>query len=67
MILMVYNKLVCKEFLLPNLHDVDYEIRLYQDIFHIKRDVELSLENSSRGWEIVSVETYYIKYPSKPR
>ena len=61
MILMVYNKLVCKEFLLPNLHDVDYEIRLYQDIFHIKRDVELSLENSSRGWEIVSGETYYIK------
>ncbi len=61
MILMVYNKLVCKEFLLPNLHDVDYRIRLYHDIFQIKKDVEIFLENSSKGWEIISTEEYYIK------
>lgn len=61
MILMVYNRQVCKEFLIPNLHDVDYTIPLYRDIFHLKKDVEIQLENSAIGWEIVSGETYYIK------
>lgn len=61
MILMVYNRQVCKEFLIPNLHDADYSLHLYQDIFHLKRDVDLHLENSLKGWEIVSGETCLIK------
>lgn len=61
MILMIYDKQVCKEFLLPNLHDVDYKIYLYREIFRLKQDIELSLENSSKGWEIVSTEAYYVK------
>lgn len=58
---MVYSKLVCKEFLLPNLHDVDYKINLYSNIFHLRKDVEICLENSTKGWEIISTEAYQIK------
>lgn len=61
MILMVYNKQICKEFLLPNIHDADHAIYLHHDIYRLKKDVEIRLENSSQGWEIVSSEDYYIK------
>lgn len=61
MILMVYNTQICKEFLLPNLHDADYTIYLRRDVYRLKKDVEIKLENSSRGWEILSDGEYRIK------
>ncbi|MCB6415386.1 type VII secretion protein EssC [Faecalimonas umbilicata] len=61
MILMVYNTQICKEFLLPNLHDEDYTIYLRRDIYRLRRDVELKLENSAKGWELLSGESYQIK------
>lgn len=61
MILLIYNRQVCKEFLIPNLHDADYTIPLRRDIFQIRQNTELRLENSSSGWEIVSGDTYYVK------
>lgn len=36
MILMVYNTQICKEFLLPNLHDADYTIYLRRDIYQLR-------------------------------
>ena len=60
MILMIYNKQVCKEFLLPNLHNVDYELILNQEIFSSRKDLKLQLENSQRGWEIVETSDYKI-------
>lgn len=61
MILMVYNTQICKEFLLPNVHDADYTICLRRNIYHLKQDVELKLENSSEGWEILRGEDYQVK------
>lgn len=53
MILMVYNTQICKEFLLPNVHDTDYTICLNRDSYHLRKDIELKLEKSIRGWEIL--------------
>ncbi|MEZ3487901.1 MAG: type VII secretion protein EssC [Lachnospiraceae bacterium] len=61
MILMVYNSQICREFLLPNLHDADHTIRLRRDICRLRRDMELKLENSSGGWELVGGKEYQIK------
>ena len=61
MILMVYNTQICKEFLLPNVHDADYTIHLRRDIYQLKQDVELKLENSSGGWELLKGEDYQIE------
>ena len=61
MILMVYNKQICKEFLLPNIHDADHTIYLHHDIYRLKKDLEIRLENSDRGWELVSTADYYVK------
>jgi S-DNA-T family DNA segregation ATPase FtsK/SpoIIIE len=61
LILMVYNKQICKEFLLPNIHDADHTIYLHHDIYRLKKDLEIRLENSDRGWEIVSTADYYVK------
>lgn len=61
MILMVYNTQICKEFLLPNLHDADYTIYLRRDIYQLRQDVILKLENSSKGWELIGSEGYQIK------
>lgn len=61
MILMVYNTQICKEFLLPNLHDADDTICLRKDIYRLHKDIELKLENSSKGWELLEGEDYQIK------
>ena len=61
MIIMVYNSQICKEFLLPNLHNADYTIHLRRDIYHLKNDVRLRLENSVCGWELSDDETYQVK------
>lgn len=61
MILMVYNRRVCKEFLIPNLHDADYALLLYREIFQLKKDIEVRMENSMIGWEIVSGDAYVVK------
>ncbi|MDD2980440.1 MAG: type VII secretion protein EssC [Hespellia sp.] len=62
MILMVYNKQVCKEFLLPNMHDADYEIRLHHDRFHLRQDVTLKLEITDAGWCLCNSQEYFLKY-----
>lgn len=67
MILMVYNTQICKEFLLPNLHDADHTIYLRRDIYRLKHDVELKLENSSRGWEFLGDRDYQIKVEGEYR
>lgn len=61
MILMVYNKGVCKEFLLPNIHDADYTLVLHRNLYGFLQDIHLKLENSSLGWELVSDREYRIR------
>lgn len=61
MILMVYNTQICKEFLLPNLHDADYTIRLERKVYRLQRDIELKLERSVEGWTILGDEDYRIE------
>lgn len=61
MILMVYNKQICKEFLLPNIHNADYELLLERQIFSFEKDLELKLQNSQKGWELISTPDYSIR------
>ena len=52
MILMIYNRKMCSEFLLPNLHDSDYEIVLPGREYGLAQGMELSLEVTPEGWSI---------------
>lgn len=61
MILMVYNKQICKEFLLPNIHNADYELTLERQIFSFEQDLSLKLQNSQKGWELISTSDYDIR------
>ena len=61
MILMVYNAQICKEFLLPNLHDADHTIFLRRDIYRMRKDIELRLEITAGRWELISSDDYQIK------
>lgn len=61
MILMMYNQKVCKEFLLPNIHDADETIYLPHNIFGLKKDLVLYLEKSMRGWELKTHGEYEIE------
>ena len=53
MLLIIYNKKICREYLLPSIHDADYCIELSQREFGIKSDVRVTLQRSQRGWEFV--------------
>ena len=54
MLLIIYNKSISKEILLPNLHDADYKVELKANELNMKEDVNLYLEQSIRGWELVT-------------
>ncbi len=61
MILMVYNKQICKEFLLPNIHNADYELTLERQIFSFEKDLRLQLQNSQKGWKLISTPDYSVR------
>lgn len=64
MILMIYNSQVCKEFLLPNIYNADYQIRMYQDVFGLRKDVTVNLEVTKDGWHLHKSEAYDLKFQS---
>lgn len=62
MILMIYSSNACREFLLPNIHDADYELRLDKENFRLSKSVKVNLEVTAEGWRIQKSEAYYLKY-----
>ena len=53
MLLIIYNKTICKEIILPNIHDADYKVELRAGELDMKTDIEIFLEQSIRGWMMV--------------
>lgn len=41
MILLIYNKKICREELLPNIYDTDYRVRLHRSIYNLQEDITL--------------------------
>ena len=54
MILMVYNRRQCREFLLPNLRNADYEIQLPWQEYGLTRRGPICLEVTEKGWVLDS-------------
>ena len=45
MVLMVYNDQICKEILMPNLFNTDYQVRLSARDYGLRADIVLKLES----------------------
>lgn len=60
MILIIYNKKMCSEVLLPNLHDSDYTVVINADLYGLKKDLELSLEITEEKWKIQQADSYTV-------
>lgn len=60
MILMIYNRKLCREFLLPSLHNSDYEILLDEGQYGFPRGIVLSLEATEEGWYLNTTEQYHL-------
>lgn len=61
MILMVYNRRQCREFLLPNLRNADYEILLPWQEYGLTRRGPICLEVTKKGWVLDSTEDYQVR------
>ena len=60
MILMVYNDQICKEILMPNVFNADYQIRLSAKDYRLSADIVLKLERGGKDWTLVSTKDYWI-------
>ena len=60
MVLMVYNDQICKEILMPNLFNTDYQVRLSARDYGLRADIVLKLERGGRDWTLVSTADYWI-------
>ena len=60
MILLIYNEMVCREELLPNVYDTDYRVRLHKSIYSLHDDITLQLERTAVGWTLRSAQNYQV-------
>ena len=60
MILLIYNEMVCREELLPNVYDTDYRVRLHKSIYSLHDDITLQLERTAAGWTLRSGQDYQV-------
>ena len=60
MVLIIYNDQICKEILMPNMFNADYQIRLGASDYGLKEDIVLKLERGESEWKIVSTSEYWI-------
>lgn len=60
MILLIYNEMVCREELLPNVYDTDYRVRLHKSIYSLHDDITLQLERTAVGWTLRSAWDYQV-------
>lgn len=60
MVLIIYNDQICKEILMPNMYNTDYQIRLDASDYGLKKDVVLKLERGESEWKIVGTSEYWI-------
>lgn len=60
MILVVYGTDVYKEYVLPNIINIDYSVALEAGIFHLKEDLDLLLEAGEKGWKFRKSEEYQL-------
>ena len=52
MILMIYQKDAFKEYLLPNVNNIDDSVLLDKEIFHTRNNIRLLLEITNHQWTI---------------
>lgn len=45
-VLMIYSRSACREFVLPALHNEEYSIKIDSEIFELYQDVSLHLEEN---------------------
>ena len=60
MVLMIYNDQICKEILMPNLFNTDYQVRLSAREYSLRADIVLQLERGGRDWTLISTADYWI-------
>ena len=66
MILLIYNKNICREELLPNVYDTDYRVRLHKSVYSLREDIALEMERSSAGWLLRGSRDYALYADGRP-
>lgn len=60
MILIIYNKQICREVLLPNLFEADYTLPLSRSEYQLRRDLDIHLENTQGKWYLHRDKSYRV-------
>ena len=58
MILMIYNKNMCREILLPNLINSDYNVVISGNEYGFESEIVLSMEVTDTDWRILKNSKY---------
>ncbi len=59
-VLMIYSRSACREFVLPALHNEEYSIKIDSEIFELYQDVSLHLEENRGEWFFLADEQYTV-------
>ena len=59
MLIMVFKGAAFKEYVLPNVDNIDYSVVLDKNLFGLFKDIELHLENKMKKWYITADENDY--------
>lgn len=59
-VIMAQTNYGVREYILPQIHNADYQVKLEKDIFGLQKDIELKLEVIDEQWQILEDEAYDI-------
>ena len=66
-ILTVYSRHAYKEYLLPAEQNIDYKITLFKELFQLREDIVLRMENTGGEWRVLPDEWYTLTYTAAGR
>ena len=59
-VLMIYSRSACREFVLPALHNEEYSLKIDSEIFGLYQDVSLRMEENRGEWYFLADDQYVI-------
>ena len=59
-VLMIYSRSACREFVLPAVHNEEFDLTISRTVFELRRDTALHMEENRGNWFFLPDENYVV-------
>ena len=59
-VLMIYSRSACREFVLPAVHNEEFDLTISRTVFELRRDTALHMEENRGNWYFLPDDNYVV-------